>query len=151
MILWQTLQPSLRAMIVWCWFSACNFPGFWELMRLCWNKTNKPLQSGITSWFEVIKDLLAKGAVVESLDLKEAPDILAQARFAGDTSSLFYPAQAFTRPFLWKTVIRSRKEQTLKHRCCQRRSLDDLAQSWLIWQIQQLSSGKKQLKSSGCV
>lgn len=26
----------------------------------------------------VIKDLLAKGAVVESLDLKEAPDILAQ-------------------------------------------------------------------------
>lgn len=28
---------------------------------------------------EVIKDLLAKGAVVESLDLKEAPDILSQA------------------------------------------------------------------------
>ena len=29
--------------------------------------------------FKVIKELLAKGAVVESLDLKEAPDILAQA------------------------------------------------------------------------
>lgn len=29
-------------------------------------------------YLEVIKDLLAKGAVVECLDLKEAPDILSQ-------------------------------------------------------------------------
>ena len=41
----------------------------------------------LLSHTEVIKELLAKGAVVESLDLKEAPDILAQAR---NTQSRIY-------------------------------------------------------------
>jgi len=58
-------------------------------------------------------------------------------------------------PYLLKNVIRStrknRKEQKLKHcRCCQRRSLDDSAQSWLMWQILQRRSGIK-LKSDGCL
>ena len=42
--------------------------------------TKRPSSFVTRNDFKVIKELLAKGAVVESLDLKEAPDILAQAR-----------------------------------------------------------------------
>ncbi len=91
--------------------------------------------------FKVIKELLAKGAVVESLDLKEAPDILAQAGLT--TLALTIPDQytVYGIPicvfngdsvnFCCAEIVNAYEDT--KIRCSRRKSLGDLPRSsWML-------------------